>query len=118
MIIEGTGGGGCGCRVLLGDRLTVDVDALRDIVVGGRNPGNRSRVISALASRPLSSFGPCSYLRTISPTPLVFYFLLLPSDHHHLSDAMEEAMVPSLSAVGIGSRFVSQDDVDTAKVPG
>ncbi|KAJ7361620.1 N-terminal domain of NEFA-interacting nuclear protein NIP30-domain-containing protein [Mycena albidolilacea] len=28
---------------------------------------------------------------------------------------MEEAMVPSLSAVGIGSRFVSQDDVDTAK---
>ncbi|KAF7347739.1 hypothetical protein MVEN_01531200 [Mycena venus] len=28
---------------------------------------------------------------------------------------MEEAMVPSLSSAGIGSRFVSQDDVDTAK---
>ncbi|KAJ7786438.1 N-terminal domain of NEFA-interacting nuclear protein NIP30-domain-containing protein [Mycena metata] len=28
---------------------------------------------------------------------------------------MEEAMVPSLTAAGIGSRFVSQDDVDTAK---
>ncbi|KAJ7706060.1 N-terminal domain of NEFA-interacting nuclear protein NIP30-domain-containing protein [Mycena rosella] len=28
---------------------------------------------------------------------------------------MEEAMVPSLSAAGIGSRFVSQDDVETAK---
>ncbi|KAF7339372.1 Protein FAM192A [Mycena sanguinolenta] len=28
---------------------------------------------------------------------------------------MEEAMVPSLSAAGIGSRFVSQDDVDSAK---
>ncbi|KAJ7235899.1 NEFA-interacting nuclear protein NIP30 [Mycena haematopus] len=28
---------------------------------------------------------------------------------------MEEAMVPSLSSAGIGSRFVSQDDVETAK---
>ncbi|KAJ7169994.1 N-terminal domain of NEFA-interacting nuclear protein NIP30-domain-containing protein [Mycena filopes] len=28
---------------------------------------------------------------------------------------MEEAMIPSLTAAGIGSRFVSQDDVDTAK---
>ncbi|KAJ7293694.1 N-terminal domain of NEFA-interacting nuclear protein NIP30-domain-containing protein [Mycena rebaudengoi] len=28
---------------------------------------------------------------------------------------MEEAMVPSLSSGAIGSRFVSQDDVDTAK---
>ncbi|KAJ7181779.1 N-terminal domain of NEFA-interacting nuclear protein NIP30-domain-containing protein [Mycena crocata] len=28
---------------------------------------------------------------------------------------MEESMIPSLSSSGIGSRFVSQDDVDTAK---
>ncbi|KAJ7487719.1 N-terminal domain of NEFA-interacting nuclear protein NIP30-domain-containing protein [Mycena galericulata] len=28
---------------------------------------------------------------------------------------MEESMIPSLSSAGIGSRFVSQDDVDTAK---
>ncbi|KAJ7492510.1 N-terminal domain of NEFA-interacting nuclear protein NIP30-domain-containing protein [Mycena latifolia] len=28
---------------------------------------------------------------------------------------MEESMIPSLSAAGIGSRFVSQDDVETAK---
>ncbi|KAJ6519940.1 N-terminal domain of NEFA-interacting nuclear protein NIP30-domain-containing protein [Mycena sanguinolenta] len=28
---------------------------------------------------------------------------------------MEEAMVPSLSSAGIGSRFVSQDDVESAK---
>ncbi|KAJ7783913.1 N-terminal domain of NEFA-interacting nuclear protein NIP30-domain-containing protein [Mycena maculata] len=28
---------------------------------------------------------------------------------------MEESMIPSLSSAGIGSRFVSQDDVETAK---
>jgi hypothetical protein len=32
-----------------------------------------------------------------------------------LSLTMEESMIPSLSSAGIGSRFVSQDDVETAK---